>query len=56
MTLENVIGNIEKGVSTKNSLKIFGEAMTIMSPELPKNFDEALQDKNWILVMQEEMN
>jgi len=40
LTLDNVIGNIEKGVSTRNSLNNFCEMME------PKNLDEALQDNN----------
>ena len=52
LTLDNVIGNIEKGVSTRKSLNNFFETMAFV----PKNLEEALRDNNWILAMQEEMN
>jgi len=56
LTLENMIGNIEKGVSTTNSINNFSEMMVFVSQVEPKNMSEALQDNNWILAMQEELN
>ena len=56
LTLENVIGNIEKGVSTRKSLNNLYETMAFVSQVEPKNLNEALQDNNWILAMQEELN
>ena len=56
LTLDNVIGNIEKGVLTRNSRNNLCETMTFVSQEEPKNLDEALRDRNWILAMQEELN
>ena len=56
LTLDNVIGNIEKGVSTRKSLNNLCETMTFVSQVEPKNLNEALKDSNWILAMQEEMN
>ena len=56
LTLDNVIGNIEKGVSTRNSLKNLCETMAFVSQEEPKNIDEPLRDRNWILAMQKEHN
>ena len=56
LTLDNVIGNIEKDVSTRNSLNNLCETMAFVSQEEPKNLDEALRDKDWILAMQEELN
>ncbi|XP_068498531.1 uncharacterized protein [Phaseolus vulgaris] len=46
LTLDNVIGNIEKGVSTRKSLNNFCEAMTFVSQVEPKNLNEALKDSN----------
>ena len=46
LTLNNVIRNIEKGLSTKNPLNNLCEAMTLVSQVEPKNFTEALQDEN----------
>ena len=51
LTLDNVIDNIEKGVSTRNSLNNSCEMTTFVSQVEPKNCDEALQDSNWILAM-----
>ena len=53
LTLDNVIGNIEKGVSTRNSLNNRCETI---AQEGPKNMNEALKNINWILAMQEELN
>ena len=56
LTLDNVIGNIEKGVSTRKSLNNFCETMAFVSQVEPKNMNKALKDSNWILAMQEELN
>jgi len=39
------------GISTRNSLNNFCEAMTFVSQVDPKNLDKALQDGNWILAI-----
>jgi len=51
LTLDNVIGNIEKGVSTRKSLNNLCETVTFVSQVMPKNLEEALRDSNWILAM-----
>ena len=56
LTVDNVIGNIEKGVTTRKSLNNFCETMVFVSQVEPKNLNEALKDSNWILAMQEELN
>jgi len=56
LTLDNVIGKIEKGVSTRNSINNFCKTMAFVSKEEPKNLEEALLDRNWITAMQEELN
>jgi len=56
LTLDNVIGNIEKKVSSRKSLNNFCETMAFVSQVEPKNLEEALRDNNWILAMQEKLN
>jgi len=56
LTLDKVIGKIEKGVSTRNSLNNFCKTMAFVSQVEPKNMEEAQQDNNWITTMQEELN
>jgi len=51
-----MIGKIEKGVSTKNSLNNFCETVAFVSQVEPRNMGEALQDSKWIAAMQEELN
>ncbi|XP_068466443.1 uncharacterized protein [Phaseolus vulgaris] len=55
LTLDNVIGKIEKGVSTRNSLNNFCRTVAFVSQIEPKSLEEALQDINWIIAMQEEL-
>ena len=55
-SLDNVIGQIHKGVSTRNSLNLLCEHMTFVSQIEPKSIQEALSDSNWINAMQEELN
>ena len=56
LKLDNVIGKIEKGVSTRNSLNNFCRTVAFVSQIEPKSLEEALQDSNWITAMQEELN
>jgi len=53
-TLDNVIGNIEMGVSTENSFNKFCEAMAFVSRAKPIFFTVALLDENWILAMHDD--
>ena len=56
LSLDNVIGQIHKDVSTKNSLNLLCEHMAFVSQIEPKTVQEALNDSNWISAMQEELN
>jgi len=47
------MGEKNDDVRTKSSLKN-GAAMVILSHIEPKNIDEALKDKDWILKMEED--
>ena len=54
LSLDNVIGEIHRGVSTRSSLNLLCEHMA--SQIEPKSIQEALNDSNWISAMQEELN
>ena len=46
LTLDNEIGKIETGVSTRNSLNNFFRTVAFVSQIEPKSQEEALQDSN----------
>ena len=52
---ELIIGDTTKGVTTHSKLKSFVNLVFISQIE-PKNVDDALNDKFWVLTMQEELN
>ena len=54
--LDNIIGDISKGVTTRHSLKDLCNNMAFVSLIEPKNFEEAIIDDHWIIAMQEELN
>ena len=54
--LDNIIGDISKGVTTRHSLKDLCNNMAFVSMIEPKNIKEAIVDDNWIIAMQEELN
>ena len=54
--LDKVIGNIEKGVSTRNLLKDTVGHMAFVSQIEPTTISEAIGDEHWTLAMQEELN
>jgi len=56
MSLDNVIGQIYKGVSTRKSLNLLCEHMAFVSQIAPKTIHEALSDHHWINVLQGELN
>ena len=54
--LDNIIGDISKGVTTRHSLKDICNNMAFVSMIEPKNLKEAIIDEHWIIAMQEELN
>ena len=53
--IENILGNIESIVRTRNQLNKMSNVAFISTIE-PKNPKEASSDDSWILAMQEELN
>nr|KYP55915.1 Retrovirus-related Pol polyprotein from transposon TNT 1-94 [Cajanus cajan] len=56
LSIENIIGNIAKGVSTRRSIKNICNTMAFVSQVKPKIINEALHDEHWLMAMQEELN
>jgi len=56
LSLDNVIGRVQKGVSTRSTLNQFCEHMAFVSQTKPKIIVDALEDNSWITAMHEELN
>ena len=56
LSLDNVIGQMQKGVSTRSTLNQFCEYMAFVSQTEPKTVADELEDSNWITPMHEELN
>ncbi|KAI4312619.1 hypothetical protein MLD38_037423 [Melastoma candidum] len=54
--MEQVIGDVQKGIQTRRSVNLFCEHSAFLSQKEPTSIDEALADHNWIIAMQEELN
>ena len=55
-SMENIIGDVSKGVSTRSSLINFCSTFSFASQIEPKSYSEAKNDENWINAMHEELN
>ena len=54
--MENIIGEISKGVTTRSSLKHTCAYTSFVSQFEPSSIDDAIVDEHWTLAMQEELN
>jgi hypothetical protein len=49
--VDQILGNISKGVTTRSRLANFCERYSFVSSIEPFRVEEALQDPNWVLAM-----
>ena len=56
LSVENIIGQIKEGASTRSSISNFCRHTTFVSQIQPKSIDEALKDEKWVEAMHEELN
>jgi hypothetical protein len=54
--VDQILGDISKGVTTRSRLATFCEHYSFVSFIEPFRVEEALQDSDWVLAMQEELN
>jgi hypothetical protein len=54
--VDQILGDISKGVTTSSRLANFCEHYSFVSSIEPFRVEEALQDPDWVLAMQEELN
>jgi hypothetical protein len=54
--VDQILGDISKGVTTRSRLANFCEHYSFVSSIEPFRVEEALLDPNWVLAMQEELN
>jgi hypothetical protein len=54
--MDHILGDISKGVTTRSRLANFCEHYSFVSSIEPFRVEEALQDPDWVLAMQEELN
>jgi hypothetical protein len=54
--VDQILGDISKGVTTRSRLANFYEHYSFVSSIEPFRVEEALQDPDWMLAMQEELN
>jgi hypothetical protein len=56
ISLENVVGSVRKGVSTRRQLSNFSSHHAFVSCVEPKKVYEALEDPDWLIAMHDELN
>jgi hypothetical protein len=54
--MDNILRSINKGVTTRCHLATICEHYSFVSSLEPIKIDEALDDPDWVMAMQEELN
>jgi hypothetical protein len=54
--VNSILGDIQKGVTTRSHVAHFCEHYSFMSSIEPYKVEDALRDSDWVLTMQEELN
>ena len=54
--MDNILGQIDKGVSTRNSISNYYKSMVFVSQIEPKSIGDALKDENRVSAMHDELN
>jgi hypothetical protein len=54
--MNTILGDIHKGVTTRSRVAHFCEHYSFVSSIEPHRVEEALQDLDWVMAMQEELN
>ena len=54
--IDNILGSIQRGVTTRSRLANFCEFYSFVSSLEPLRVEQALEDLDWVIAMQEELN
>jgi hypothetical protein len=54
--VDNILGSIRRGVTTHSCLATFYGHYSFVSSLEPLKVEEALDDQDWVIAMQEELN
>ncbi|WVZ70599.1 hypothetical protein U9M48_019252 [Paspalum notatum var. saurae] len=54
--VDNILGSIQRGVTTRSRLASFCEFYSFVSSLEPLRVEQALEDPDWVMAMQEELN
>src|SRR6266498_4009828 len=54
--VDNILGSIQRGVTTRSRLANFCEFYSFVSSLEPLRVEQALEDSDWVIAMQEELN
>jgi hypothetical protein len=54
--VDNILGSIQRGVTTRSRLANFCEHYSFVSSLEPLKVEEALDDADWVMAMQEDLN